>query len=155
MPQVTVTKPSGRAAFQFSSRSIPAMKELSLVDGFIKLNDSNTVGFSTRRDILLRVRGVMIHSIGRLSLVSNAPTARSAFVVLDRKEKEDDKGKRRRMEELVMALDRPDVQSEHIDRVRDDVLALYPFDSKSDDLDMEEGGWQLTSFDFDESAFEE
>jgi hypothetical protein len=42
-----------------------------------------------------------------------------------------------------------------IDRVRDDVLALYPFDSKSDDLDMEEGGWQLTSFDFDESAFEE
>jgi hypothetical protein len=76
-------------------------------------------------------------------------------VVLDRKEKEDDKGKWRWMEELVMALDCPDIQSEHIDRVRDDVLALHPFDSKSDDLDMEEGGWQLTSFDFDESAFEE
>jgi hypothetical protein len=81
------------------------MKELSLIDGFIKLNDSNTVGYMTHHDILLHVRGVMIHAIGRLSLVSNAPTAWSAFVVLDRKEKEDDKGKWRWMEELVMALD--------------------------------------------------
>ncbi|KAI2510205.1 zinc-RING finger domain [Fragilaria crotonensis] len=56
--QVTLTKEHGRAAFQFYSRSIPAMKELSLVDGFVKLYDSNTVGYSTRRDMLLRVRGI-------------------------------------------------------------------------------------------------
>jgi hypothetical protein len=57
------------------------MKELSLIDGFIKLYDSNTVGYSTRRDVLLRVRGVLIHSIGQMSLVANTASAgRAAFV---------------------------------------------------------------------------
>ena len=80
-PQVTLMKPNGRVAFQFYSRSVPAMKELSLVDGFIKLYDSSTVGYSTRRDMLLRVKGVMIHSIGRISLVSNAAQGRSALII--------------------------------------------------------------------------
>lgn len=78
---VTLTRDSGRAAFQLFSRSIPAMKELSLVDGFVKLYDSNSPGYSTRKDILLRVRGVIIHNIGRLSLVANANANRSAFVL--------------------------------------------------------------------------
>jgi Ring finger domain len=69
---ITLTMDSGRAAFQFYSRSIPGMRELSLVDGFVKLYDSSSPGYSTRQDVLLRVRGVLIHAIGRLSLVSSA-----------------------------------------------------------------------------------
>ena len=52
--QVTLTKATGRVAFQLYSRPVPAIKELSIIDGFVKLYDSNTVGYSTRRDILLR-----------------------------------------------------------------------------------------------------
>jgi hypothetical protein len=57
------------------------MKELSLVDGFVKLYDSTSAGYSTRKDILLRVRGVLIHSIGKISLVSNGHLNRSALVI--------------------------------------------------------------------------
>jgi hypothetical protein len=78
---VTLTHNHGRVAFQIFSRKVYALKELSLVDGFVKLYDSNTQGYSTRKDILLRVRGVMIHGIGRLSLVGNVPIQRSALVI--------------------------------------------------------------------------
>ncbi|CAB9530588.1 DSC E3 ubiquitin ligase complex subunit 1 [Seminavis robusta] len=84
--KVTLTKGSGRAAFQLFSRSIPAMQEISLVDGFLKLYDSNMPGYSTHKDILLRVRGVLIHSIGRMSLVSNAGPGRSVLVLSDEKD---------------------------------------------------------------------
>jgi len=154
-PHVTLSKTSGRAAFQFYSRPIPAMKELSLVDGLVKLYDSTTVGYSTRRDILLRARGIMIHSIGRLSLVSNADPGRSAFVVFDDKKKEDDKASHRRLEESMKAVQGGSFDDEHVERIRDDVLSLYPFDSEHGDLDMEEGGWQLTSFDLDDAPFDE
>jgi Ring finger domain len=80
---ITLKLNSGRAAFQLFSRSIPAMKELSLVEGFIKLYDSpSQQGYSTKNDVLLRVRGVLIHSIGRLSLTANADISRTAFVMM-------------------------------------------------------------------------
>lgn len=158
-PHVTLSKPSGRAAFQFYSRQIPAMKELSLVEGLVKLYDSSTVGYSTRRDILLRARGVMIHSIGRLSLVANADPGRSAFVVFDdeKKEEEDDEraSSHRRLQESVTALESGSFNDEHIEQIRDNVMTLYPFDSESDKAEMEEGGWQLTSFDLDDAPFDE
>lgn len=78
---VTLTRDDGRAAFQLFSKPIAGMAELSLVTGFVKLYDSNAAGYSTRKDILLRVYGVLIHSMGRLSLVANAPINSVALVM--------------------------------------------------------------------------
>ena len=72
-PSLSLTKEGGRAAFQLYSRPIPAMTELSIVDGLVKLYDGMTTSFVSRRtDVLLRVRGVIIHSSGRMSLVSSS-----------------------------------------------------------------------------------
>jgi hypothetical protein len=80
--QITLSRDDGRVAFQLFSRPIPGMKEISLVDGFVKLYDSVHAGYSTRKDLLLRVRGVHIHSIGRLSLVSsNVDVRRTALLI--------------------------------------------------------------------------
>ena len=55
-----------------TSRPIPAMDAISLVDGFVKLYDGMTNSFVTRRtDVLMRVRGVLIHGVGKLSLVTS------------------------------------------------------------------------------------
>lgn len=79
---VTLKRASGRAAFQLFSRSVPAMRQLSIVDGFVKLYDSTSPGYSTRQDVLLRVRGVLIHATGRLSLVSsNIAIGQCALVI--------------------------------------------------------------------------
>jgi len=131
-PAVTLTHESGRAAFQVFSRNIPSMKELSLVDGFVKLYDSTSPGYSTRKDILLRVRGVMIHAIGRVSLVSNVDAGRSAFVVAksgggeraegDGVEAGDDLHHRRRR--LMEALENVDDGSD-MNAIREDAFALY------------------------------
>ena len=91
----TLTRSDGRAALQLYSRSIPGMKELSLVDGFVKLYNgayaSSPFGGSssyaattstTKQDVLIRVRGVLLHGIGRLSLISSQiPASRSALVL--------------------------------------------------------------------------
>lgn len=70
-PTLSLTNKAGRAALQLYSRPIPAMTELSIVDGLVKLYDGMTSSFVSRRtDVLLRVRGVMIHGIGKLSLVT-------------------------------------------------------------------------------------
>lgn len=70
-PKLSLTGESGRAAFQLYYRPIPAMNELSIVDGLVKLYDGMTTSFVSRRtDVLLRVRGVLIHSIGKMSLVT-------------------------------------------------------------------------------------
>ena len=48
------------------------MDAISLVDGFVKLYDGMTNSFVTRRtDVLMRVRGVLIHGVGKLSLVTS------------------------------------------------------------------------------------
>jgi len=79
--KVPLTNDWGRLAFQFYSRPVPAMQELSLVDGFIKLCNSEDQGYSSKVDVLLRVRGVIIHPIGKLSLVSNVDVDRSVFAM--------------------------------------------------------------------------
>jgi hypothetical protein len=82
--KLSLTKTSGKIAFQLYSKAVPAMKELSLIDGYIKVCDSDTVGYPTRRDVLLRVHGVLIHSLGRLSLVANPrSTERAALLIND------------------------------------------------------------------------
>ena len=75
-PTLTLTKDTGRIAFQLYSRPIPAMNELSLIDGLVKLYDGTTTSFvSQRTDILLRVRGVIVHGIGKVSLVTSTWSA--------------------------------------------------------------------------------
>jgi hypothetical protein len=55
---VTLKAQRGRIAMQLYSRGIPAIHELSLVDGIIKIYDSVGLGFSSPRDLVIRVRGV-------------------------------------------------------------------------------------------------
>jgi hypothetical protein len=56
------------------------MTELSIVDGLVKLYDGMTTSFVSRRtDVLLRVRGVIVHGVGKISLVSSSTTAAEAF----------------------------------------------------------------------------
>jgi hypothetical protein len=75
-PSLSLTKDAGRAAFHLYSRPIPAMNELSIVDGLVKLYDGTTTSFvSQRTDVLLRVRGVVIHGIGKMSLVTSSWSA--------------------------------------------------------------------------------
>jgi hypothetical protein len=143
-PQITLTKTSGRAAFQLYSRSVPAIKEISIVDGFVKLYDSNTVGYSTRRDILLRVSGVLVHSVGRISLVSNAPPGRSALVIEG--SSVSDKARRRRLQEAVSSVASPGI----LEQIRDDVLALFPLDSMDEEDFFGGDGWTLTSVDLEQ-----
>mmetsp|Transcript_6868 Transcript_6868/g.14993 ORF Transcript_6868/g.14993 Transcript_6868/m.14993 type:complete len:1215 (+) Transcript_6868:309-3953(+) len=80
-PVLSLTQASGRAACQLYARSIPAMSQISLVEGYVKLYDGMATAFSTRRDLLMRVRGIIIHPTGRLSLVANAAEGRSAMII--------------------------------------------------------------------------
>ncbi|KAL7443613.1 hypothetical protein ACHAXM_009052 [Skeletonema potamos] len=71
---VSLTRENGRVAIQLYSHPIPAMNEISVVDGLVKLFDGASSGFVSRQtDVLLRVRGVMIHRIGKMSLVATFP----------------------------------------------------------------------------------
>jgi hypothetical protein len=81
--KITLQTNHGRVALQLYSRGIPAITELSLVDGFIKLYDSVRLGYSTRHDLVLRVRGVLIHATGQLSLVANDRAAHRSALVID------------------------------------------------------------------------
>ena len=161
--KITLSKSSGRAAFQLYSRTVPAMKELSIVGGFVKLYDSNTVGYSTRRDILLRVHGVLIHSIGRISLVANMNSEGRAALVISKigslpsssddniKESHED---RRRLEELLqlhLESDNDNVSNEdYLDEIRDSALRLFPVSEQDfsqyqtiSSLDDEDGIWPV------------
>ena len=134
---VTLTKPSGRAAFQLFSRAVPGMHEISLVDGFLKLYDSNILGYSTHKDILLRVRGVLIHAIGRVSLVANANHGRSVLVLSNPpKHRPDDTDaaseeaflghRRRRLEEILSGVDKwTDPYDLPMEQIREDAVALF------------------------------
>jgi len=82
-PSLSLTKEAGRAAFQLYSRPIPAMNEISIVDGLVKLYDGMTTSFVSRRtDVLLRVRGVMIHGVGKMSLVTSSTQPTSGGEVM-------------------------------------------------------------------------
>jgi hypothetical protein len=134
-PSITLTHNSGRAAFQIYARSIPAMKELSLVDGFVKLYDSTSPGYSTRKDILLRVRGVLIHAIGQLSLVSNVDVSRSAFVIMP------SEARATQHRRLRTALE--DLDGASLPQIRQDALDLYGGRLSTEDRD-----WALLSTPF-------
>ena len=75
-----ITESTGRIHFQFYSRPIRAMKHLSLIDGYVKIRDLNDLGFTnTKKHLFIRVHGVYIHAIGKVSLVSNDGLLQSVF----------------------------------------------------------------------------
>ena len=133
--RITLTQDSGRAAFQLYARTVHGITELSLVDGFVKLYDSNSVGYSTRRDLLIRVNGVLVHATGKLSLVSNADHDRSALVI-SRAEKVE------RRQLLMESLASAESQSTlDVEMIRDEVLQLF---DKSDFAEKDQWS-ELTS----------
>lgn len=67
-----VSNEDGVVYMQLYSRSVPGMIELSLIDGIVRLVDvTNGSIFSLQKDLLMRVRGVLFHSMGKLCLVGN------------------------------------------------------------------------------------
>jgi hypothetical protein len=143
--RITLTRTHGRAAFQLFARSVPGITELSLVDGFVKLYDSTSPGYSTNKDILLRVRGVLLHSIGRLSLVSNADIATYALVMdpgkesetqpqmlrsMNKKKVDSTHKQRRRRRRLQQAVESTDGNNADMEQIRNDALALYDDDEE-------------------------
>ena len=89
-PSLPLTRDEGRLTFQIYSKPIPAVHQLSLLDGYITLSDKTGLVFNTVRDIKIRVRGVIIHSIGKISMVSNDGYGRSGLVLVD-EDKENNK----------------------------------------------------------------
>lgn len=83
---LSLTQSSGRATFQFYSRPIPDMREFSIVEGLVKIYDSNSIGYSTRRDVIIRVRGVLIHQVGTVSLFSTSSLSRSSLTIVGGKD---------------------------------------------------------------------
>lgn len=150
---LTVTESSGSTFFQLFSRPIPAIREISLLDGFVRLHDVNNEHFaSPRKHLFLRVRGVAIHSIGRLSLVANDGSSRSALFLKDHTkdnsmlektqnknaesnsadDDSDDDKKRRRLLDFISDVHNNSREGHEgedrkklINRVRDNALELY------------------------------
>ena len=159
LEKISLTRTSGKVGFQLYSKAVPAMKELSLIDGYAKICDTNTVGYSTRRDILLRVHGVLIHSLGRLSLVANPRSeGRAALLVSDvvgspstnttveqNKKSEtttidsvsgNEDGRRRLQELLSLAADQDEneqnINDSQIEEIRVQALNIFVLSDKSD-----------------------
>ena len=70
-PSLILTRDEGRLTFQIYSKPIPAVHQLILLDGYITLCDKKGLVFNIVGDIKIRARGVIIHSIGKISMVSN------------------------------------------------------------------------------------
>jgi Ring finger domain len=130
---ITLTRDDGRAAFQLFGRRIAGMKELSYVSGFLKLYDSTAAGYSTRKDVLLRVHGVLLHSIGRLSLVANMDEDSIALVIDPSYglNSDDNINAHRRLQEAVRSLvaqktrTGQSVDEETLSNIRDEAIALH------------------------------
>jgi transmembrane E3 ubiquitin-protein ligase len=138
-PLVTLTREDGRAAFQLFGKRIPGMKELSLVTGFLKLYDSTAAGYSTRKDVLLRVQGVLFHSIGRISLLSNVHKDAMALVMDPSYRPPDetkliDPASHRRLQEALqnVANAQNAVSDQMLADVRNEALSIYVESSKHD-----------------------
>jgi len=89
MQPLYITESNGKLHFHFYSRPIPGMKEMSLIHGFMKIRDMNDLGFTNpKKHLFLQVRGVILHSIGKISLVANDGLLRSALFLFDEQDDE-------------------------------------------------------------------
>ncbi len=77
-----VANDEGSVVIRLYSRSITGMLHLSLIDGIVNMYDVNNRSFASQmKHLTIRVRGVLIHSLGRMSLVANDGQSRSVFVL--------------------------------------------------------------------------
>ena len=77
-----VSKDEGSIIIRLYTRAIAGMTEVSLVDGVVNLYDVNDRSFtSNMKHLTLRVKGVVLHSLGKVSLVANDGQLRSALVI--------------------------------------------------------------------------
>jgi hypothetical protein len=106
------------------------------------LYDSTSAGYSTRKDILLRVRGVMIHTIGRLSLVSNVPVSQTALVI----DAASSNGKEQARRRLQTALQANNIETANLDQVRQDAMTAY------ESIWTESPAWSVVSTDWPNEA---
>lgn len=79
-PRLTLTKDAGKVAFHFFSRRVPGMEQISILYGFAKIYDTVTPGYSTGRDIVLPLKGIYVHTLGRISLVSRSSGRTALFL---------------------------------------------------------------------------
>lgn len=77
-----VSKDKGSIIIRLYTRAIAGMTEVSLVDGIVTFFDVNDRTFtSNMKHLTLRVKGIVLHSLGKVSLVANDDQLRSALVV--------------------------------------------------------------------------
>ena len=108
VPFLEITKSSGKAYFHFYKRSIPGMTSLSLLDGYLKLSDISDAGFaSPLKNLLVRVQGILIHPLGKISLVANDVSSttyrngrRHAFVMFPDEDERNKRDKKKGMEAM-------------------------------------------------------
>ena len=109
--KLPLTQSNGHVAMRLYTRSVPALYGLSIVDGSVKITDDHSPHFTASNDIVVRVRGVLLHAIGQLSLVSStAPVTHSALILPYEQTS-------RRLDEFLNAAD--------LARLRDHVWAEY------------------------------
>lgn len=77
-----ISKDEGSIIIRLYTRTIAGMTAVSLVDGIVNLYDVNDRSFTSNlKHLTLRVKGIVVHSIGKVSLVANDDPLRSALVV--------------------------------------------------------------------------
>ncbi len=119
---IEVTNEKGTAVIRLYSRPIVGMNELSLLDGIVNLYDVNDRSFTSQmKHLTLRVRGVNIHALGKISLVANDGPLRSVFVVKNEYKKNDTSLRRQ-----LAHVQNKDVDSNiNVEAVRDEALEIY------------------------------
>lgn len=117
------TKDEGSMVIRLYTRKITGMNQVSLVDGVVILYDVNDRTFTSHmKHLTLRVRGIVLHSLGKISLVANDGPLRSAFVVNHGNSMD-----RRNLQEETLDDDKDSAlnRTTSVEDLRDEVLSTH------------------------------
>ena len=119
-----LTQTSGRIALRLYARPVPSMTSMSVVDGSVKLFNRQSHHYASPQDVVIRVRGVLFHAVGQLSLVSaSAPVTHSALIIGGTADNKSTAATSRRR---LQQLDWDDNESlSSLDRIRDDIWRVH------------------------------
>jgi hypothetical protein len=119
-PTLDVVKDKGSVVIRLYTRKVTGMNQVSLVDGIVILYDVNDRSFTSHmKHLTLRVRGIVLHSLGKISLVANDGPLRSAFVVNHGNSKD------RRNLQGVLGDDHSAKNQSSVEALRDEVLSTH------------------------------
>lgn len=119
-PTLDVVKDKGSVVIRLYTRKVTGMNQVSLVDGIVILYDVNDRSFTSHmKHLTLRVRGIVLHSLGKISLVANDGPLRSAFVVNNGNSKD------RRNLQGVLGDDHSAKNQSSVEALRDEVLSTH------------------------------